>query len=216
MKFKSYWVDTLVDSLLFGSERCMWLLKETIAADVSKSTKCTYIAHLVEVSGFLWNDNPENNPPRCHTCPKNVNGCIPCIGILVLLSNLPPLINEVSVTSWQKGKGLLRPEIFHPRWRVDRDPTRFLEKYSPPVPQKTLNSCPIPLQPTQAIMSSTLSNQYASNMQRIAELDELPKHLALHAVKNLMQQMDRIVAKHEFDAMLVKTSQASTMCTTIC
>ncbi len=40
------------------------------------------------------------------SCPKYVNGCIPCIGILVLLSNLKPLVNEDSITSWQKGKGL--------------------------------------------------------------------------------------------------------------
>lgn len=171
----------------------------------------TYVAHLVEVTGFLWKDSPDNIPPICHTCPKYQNGGIPCIGILVLLSNLPPLVNEASVTSWQKGKGgsgLMRPEIFKSRWRVDRDPTRYLERYSPPAPppRRILHNH-ADLRPVEAVLPTDISDKFEINMKRIENLDELPKQRALRAVSALMQQMDYICGKHELDVLLVRTCQ---------
>jgi hypothetical protein len=168
----------------------------------------TFVAHLVEVTEFLWTDSPANIPPICHTCPKYQNGGIPCIGILVLLSNLTPLVNETSVTSWQKGKGLMRPEIFKSRWRVDRDPTRFLEKYSPPAPpppRRHLNQTGSA--PEEALLTSDVSDKFELIMQRIGELVEVPKQAALRAINGLLQQMDRICGKHELDVLLAKTCQ---------
>lgn len=186
----------------------MWLLRERVAADAETSTEVTFVAHLVEVTDFRWNDSLENVPPICHTCPKYRNGGIPCIGILVLLSNLPPLVNESSVTSWQQGKGLMRPEIFKNRWRIDRDPTRYLEKYcppAPPTPRRHLNHAELLTE--EAVLSTDVSDKFDQNMQRIEQLAELPKQKALRAVTVLMHQMDRICGKHELDSLLAKTCQ---------
>jgi hypothetical protein len=189
------------------SDKRMWLLKETVAGKEteSKSRKPYCIAHLVDVTEFLWNDTPANIPPICHSCPKYVNGCIPCIGILVLLSNLKPLVNEVSTTSWQQGKGLMRPEIFINRWRVDRDPTAFLENYSPPAPPKHRESTKS--QPVEAVDFSTWADRLDQNLRVALELDALPRQSALLTLNGLMNQMDRVVAKFKFDAQLARTSQ---------
>jgi len=102
----------------------------------------------------------------------------------------------------------MRPEIFKSRWRVDRDPTRFLEKYSPPAPpppRRHLNQTGSA--PEEALLTSDVSEKFELMMQRIGELVEVPKQAALRAVNGLLQQMDRICAKHELDVLLAKTCQ---------
>ena len=137
-----------------------------------------------------------------------MNGSIPCIGIVVLLSNLKPLVNEDSITSWQKGKGLMRPEIFHNRWRTDRDPTRSLEFYSAPAPSRNLKQSSS--QQLEAVDATIFERDFALNMAKIQALDPLAKQHALRGVSELMHKMKCIVGKFELDVMLAKTNQVHT------
>jgi len=94
------------------------------------------IIHLVDLSGFEWKDSETNCPPKCLTCPVYLKGFTPCIGILTVLSNVPPIQvpNEerpASVSLWLgTSPSLCKPEVFHNRWRTDKDPTQHLTKYS--------------------------------------------------------------------------------------
>jgi len=94
------------------------------------------IIHLVDLTGFEWKDSDTNCPPRCLTCPVYLKGYTPCIGILTVLSNLPPIqvLNEERPTTASLWLGssptLCKPEVFHNRWRTDKDPTQHLTKYS--------------------------------------------------------------------------------------
>ena len=85
--------------------RCL-LLVLCISKDVCNNA-CSFL-NCNKLACFKFTDFPWSHD--CITClkscPKYVNGSIPCIGIVVLLSNLKPLVNEDSITSWQKGKGL--------------------------------------------------------------------------------------------------------------
>jgi len=184
------------------TDRDMWLLQE--------KTEEGSIAHLVEVTGFLWNDDPASLPPRCHTCPRSVNGRIPCIGILCLLSNLPPLVNHESTTAWMHGKGLMRPEIFHPRWRVDRDPTQHLVQYtaaprSTPPPRHAQ-----PCLPTEALATSEMMAKFKNQMERVDELEPLQKQAALVAIRSVLQKSEEVVCKYTLDSRIVRTNQVQT------
>ena len=94
------------------------------------------IIHLVDLTGFEWRDSETNCPPKCLTCPVYLKGYTPCIGILTVLSNVSPIQvpdeqRPASVSLWLgKTTSLCKPEVFHNRWRTDKDPTQHLTKYS--------------------------------------------------------------------------------------
>ena len=94
------------------------------------------IIHLVDIDKFEWTDSETNCPPKCLTCPVYLKGYTPCIGILTVLSNVSPIQvpdeqRPASVSLWLgKTTSLCKPEVFHNRWRTDKDPTQHLTKYS--------------------------------------------------------------------------------------
>ncbi len=104
------------------------------------------IVHLVDLTNFEWKDSETNCPPRCLTCPVYLKGYTPCIGILTVLSNVSPIQfpNEerpASVSLWLgNSPSLCKPEVFHNRWRTDKDPTRHLTKYSL-IPSRVRKQC---------------------------------------------------------------------------
>jgi hypothetical protein len=104
------------------------------------------IIHLVDIDKFEWTDSETNCPPRCLTCPVYLKGYTPCIGILTVLSNVAPIQvpdkeRPATVTLWLgTSPSLCKPEVFHNRWRTDKDPTRHLTKYSL-IPSRVRTQC---------------------------------------------------------------------------
>ena len=104
------------------------------------------IIHLVDIDKFEWTDSETNCPPKCLTCPVYLKGYTPCIGILTVLSNVAPIQvpgkeRPATVTLWLgTSPSLCKPEVFHNRWRTDKDPTQHLTKYSL-IPSRVRTQC---------------------------------------------------------------------------
>jgi hypothetical protein len=182
-------------------DRKMWLLFE-------KCSNGRQIAHLVDLNGFGWTDSDDNVPPRCHTCPFYRNGCIPCIGILTVLQNLKPLVGPSSISDWLKGKGLERPEIFHNRWRIDKDPTMHMSNSYTLVPRKQQqrdrdHEMFLPLIPAD------LSRRFEDQVQRAQALAPGSQAAALARIAKSLSENDAVLAIYERDSKIQKmTKQA--------
>jgi hypothetical protein len=183
--------------------KCMWLLREKNGE--------SEVLHLVDLTGFMWDDSPENIPPRCHTCPCYRNGRIPCIGILTVLQNLTPLVGPASIFEWIGTGGLKKPEIFHNRWRIDKDPTRVLLKYSLAATaqascQHSSNSEPPLLAPT--VIPADVNKIFEDQMRRVSKLDDpRTKQNVLKNLTKLLSQNESYLAKYELDSMIHKVQK---------
>jgi hypothetical protein len=149
-------------------------------------------------------------PPKCLTCPCYLRGLTPCIGIITVLSNLEPFKvqgrQDLSVSSWLEGNTLLRPEIFHDRWRTDKDPTKELPRYAAIVKQPLSRSGVGGSEP-QAVLEQDLETQFNTDMLALNELDPIGKQHALKQLKPILGKFSSTVAKFVMDARIMKTSQ---------
>ncbi len=180
----------------------MWLLRE-------KSGETEQL-HLVDVDGFCWEDSPENIPPRCLTCPFHRNSKIPCIGILTLLQNLTPLVGPASVSEWLGKKGLCRPEIFANRWRVDKDPTKFILQMNlaPRSRSQASTSATRATCSTSGVSSlDDLSQKYSDQLRRVEKLSPSAQKVALDRMHASWKQNEHLLAKFELDELIHKNAK---------
>ena len=183
--------------------RCMWLLRERNGVE-------SEVLHLVDLTGFLWSDSPDNIPPRCHTCPCHRNGRIPCVGILTVLQNLPPLVGTANLFEWGSG-GLKKPEIFHGRWRVDKDPSRVLMKYCLAATRQASHpqhsTVSEPLLPASQVIPADVTKMHEDQMRRVSKLDPRAQTNVLKNMMKLLSQNASLLAKYELDSMIHKVSK---------
>jgi hypothetical protein len=189
-------------------DKKMWLLSETVAVGDEERQ----ILHLVDLNGFVWEDTEDNVPPQCHTCPCYKNGRIPCIGILTVLQNLKPLIGPCSIKDWLSGKGLERPELFHKRWRVDKDPTLHLSNYllAPRVTmeQRHKRQPANSLHVADSLIPADLSKKYEDQLQRTQGLNPLSKAAALVQMNKVLAENEKVLARFELDDKIHKMTKS--------
>lgn len=148
-------------------------------------------------------------PPRCLTCPCYLSGLTPCIGILTVLSNLQPVQGPnrpTSVSDWLKGDSLLKPEIFHHRWRTDKDPTVDLASFDFIV-KRPLSYSLHETDTSEVILEDDIKAQFDEQMTLLASLDEQEKLKTLKQLKLVMNQFKSVVSRSVMDAKLLKTCQ---------
>jgi hypothetical protein len=147
------------------------------------------------------------SPPRCLTCPCYRSGLTPCIGIMTALSNVTPFDGPQrpkTVGDWLQGGSLLRPEVFHNRWRTDKDPSADLASYAFVVKRPRSAS---EVHDAAPILESDIIAQFNTEMEAIATLGDIQKQSALRQLKPVMGQFRSIVSRFVRDSMLMKTAQ---------
>lgn len=154
-------------------------------------------------------DHVHRRPPRCLTCPCYLSGLTPCIGILTVLSNLQPVQGPnrpSSLSDWLKGGSLLKPEIFHHRWRTDKDPTVHLDSFDFIV-KKPLSHSRHETDTSEVILEDDIKEQFNEQMTHVASLNDQEKLKTLKQLKPVMNQFKSIVSRSVRDAKLLKTCQ---------
>jgi hypothetical protein len=113
-----------------------------------------------------------------------------------------------SVTEWLQGGSLLRPEIFHHRWRTDKDPTVHLASFEFIV-KKPLSHSRDADDPSKVILEEDIRTQFEQQMAIIASCidDHQTKTRALQQLKPVMNQFTSVVSRYVMDAKLLKTCQ---------
>ena len=148
-------------------------------------------------------------PPRCLTCPCYLSGLTPCIGILTVLSNLQPVQGPnrpTSLSDWLKGGSLLKPEIFHHRWRTDKDPTVDLASFDFIV-KRPLSHSRHETDTSEVILEDDIKDQFNEQMTLLASLNDQEKLKTLKQLKPVMNQFKSVVSRSVRDAKLLKTCQ---------
>jgi hypothetical protein len=195
----------------------MWLLQEKVVkGDREKVEDCVRI-HVVSLRGFLHKDVPENVPPECFTCQTFLSTKCPCVGILRTLLNVQPDDPALSLSQWlQKGgKGLLKPEIFNNRVRIDKDPTRFFPQYlkltqarklpaaqSSDTPQRTISA---------VVTKQDVAAAYDDIVTRISALEIQVQKGADSRLLHHLQDFDRVLQRFELDAKVTVTCQGRSL-----
>ncbi len=149
-------------------------------------------------------------PPRCLTCPCYLSGLTPCIGILTVLSNLQPVQGPdrpISVSDWLKGGSLLKPEIFHHRWRTDKDPTVDLASFDFIAKRPLSRSLDATGTSEKVILEEDIKAQFDEQMSLLASLDDQEKLKTLKHLQPVMNQFKSVVSRSVRDSKLLKTWQ---------
>jgi hypothetical protein len=175
------------------------------------------IIHLVDFTGFEWKDSTTNCPPRCLTCPHYLKSLTPCIGILTVLSNVPPIQvpNEerpASVSVWLgSSPSLCKPEVFHNRWRTDKDPTQHLVKYSL-IPSRVPPRQATTADPRDTLLVPDMMKRCTDVFNFFSGLDDHTRQQALGRAYPIVSQLESLKARFEMDVLIAKTQQVVHYC----
>jgi hypothetical protein len=193
----------------------MWLLQEKVEKGGRERVEDCVRIHVVSLRGFLWKDCPENVPPECFTCQTFLSTKCPCVGIQRVLLNVQPDDTTVSLSQWllKGGKGLLKPEIFNNRLRIDKDPTRFFPQYLQVARRPTAD------RPTDAphrtvpavVTTQDVGAVYDDLCTRISSLDIKVQHGANIKLLHHLRDFDRFLHRFELDTQVAVTCQGRSM-----
>jgi hypothetical protein len=112
-----------------------------------------------------------------------------------------------TVSEWLQGGSLLKPEIFHHRWRTDKDPTLHLASFDFIV-KKPLPHSSDANYSSKVILEDDIIAQFDEQMQLVASLgDTESKMRALKNLQPVMNQFRSVVSRFVMDDKLLKTSQ---------
>jgi hypothetical protein len=130
---------------------------------------------------------------------------------MTVLSNVKPFEGPGrpnTVGEWLgTGGTLLKPELFHHRWRTDKDPTSDLASYSFVVKRPVSSSANVGDNAQQIILESDLISQFSQHMTDLTSLDDITKQRALRQLLPIMGQFKSVVSRFTRDSMLMKTCQ---------
>jgi len=200
----------------------VWLLQEKVEKCGREKVEDCVRIHVVSLRGFLWKDCPENVPPECFTCQTFLSTKCPCVGIQRALLNVPPEEDGVTLSQWlgKGGKGLLKPEIFNNRVRIDKDPTRFFPQYltvacqAPAV--KSSTSDPAVRAVAAVTTAQDVSTSYDDIVHRISVLNLKVQHGANDKLLHHLREFDRYLERFELDAKVAVTCQGRSQPSRIC
>ncbi len=193
----------------------MWLLQEKVVKDGREKVEDCVRIHVVSLRGFLWKDVPENVPPECFTCQTFLSTKCPCVGIQRVLLNVQPDVPDLSLSQWllRGGKGLLKPEIFNNRVRIDKDPTRFFPGYlqvarTRPVDQSSAT----PHRTVSAVVTAQdVAVRYEDLVTRISGLEIKVQPGANSRLLHHLDEFDRVLQRFELDAKVAVTCQGRSL-----
>jgi hypothetical protein len=193
----------------------VWLLQEKVEKGGRDRVEDCVRIHVVSLRGFLWKDCPENVPPECFTCQTFLSTKCPCVGIQRVLLNVQPGDTTLTLSQWllKGGKGLLKPEIFNNRVRIDKDPTRFFPQYLTAARQPTVaRSTDAPRRTVPAVVTTQdVGAVYDDLVARISDLEIKVQQGANGKLLHHLQEFDRFLQRFELDAKVAVTCQGRSM-----
>jgi hypothetical protein len=130
---------------------------------------------------------------------------------MTVLSNVKPFEGPGrpnTVGEWLgTGGTLVKPELFHHRWRTDKDPTSDLASYNFVVKRPVSSSADVGDNAQQIILESDFISQFSQHMADLTTLDDITKQRALRQLLPIMGQLKNVVSRFARDSMLMKTCQ---------